>query len=150
MSTYQPKSTDIQRAWHVVDAEGVVLGRLASEVAQLLRGKHKPTYAPHVDGGDHVVVLNAAKVAVTGEKRGAKRYWRHSGYPGGIRSLTLDDMLQRHPDRVIRLAVRGMLPKNRLGRRMLRRLHVYEAGEHRHEAQQPQPYALRAARRARA
>lgn len=150
MRTYHPRPEEIERAWHVVDAEGLVLGRLASEIATLLRGKHKPVYAPNVDCGDHVVVVNAAKVEVSGSKEVDKLYWRHSGYPGGIRSLSFEQMLERHPDRVVRLAVRGMLPKTRLGRRMLKKLHVYSGGEHPHEAQRPRPYEPRARRRARA
>jgi large subunit ribosomal protein L13 len=146
--TYQPKAHEIQRAWHVVDADGMVLGRLASEVAGLLRGKHKPTFAPHVDCGDHVIVVNASKVVVTGTgKPTQKRYFRHSGYPGGLRSLTFEQAFARKPERVLMGAIKGMLPKNRLGRRMLKKLRVYAGPEHRHAAQQPQPYTLRAARR---
>lgn len=147
LRTYQPKSTDIEREWHLVDADGVILGRLASEVAQLLRGKHKPAWAPHLDCGDHVIITNAAKVEVSGAKRAEKRYWRHSGYPGGIRNLTLDEMLEKHPERVIERAVRGMLPKSRLGRKMLRKLRVYAGPDHPHTGQNPQPYDLGAARR---
>ena len=149
MPTFQPKASDIERAWLVVDASDVVLGRLATEVSTLLRGKHKPIWAPHVDCGDNVIVVNAAKVAVTGSKREDKKYWRHSGYPGGIRNRSLDEMLDKHPDRVIRMAVRGMLPKSRLGRKMLGKLHVYAGGEHPHHAQKPQPHELAAAQRAR-
>lgn len=149
MPTYQPRAQDVERAWHVVNADDVVLGRLASEVATILRGKHKPIWAPHVDCGDHVIVVNAAKVAVTGAKRTDKQYWRHSGYPGGIRSRTLSEMLERHPDRVVRMAVRGMLPKSRLGRRMLKKLHVHAGPEHPHQAQRPQPLDLKAAQRPR-
>lgn len=148
MRTYQPKPTDIEREWHVIDADGVILGRLASEVAQLLRGKHKPTWAPHLDCGDHVVVVNAAKVAVSGAKRAEKEYWRHSGFPGGIRSLKLDEMLEKHPERVIELAVRGMLPKSRLGRKMLKKLRVYAGPDHPHSGQNPKPYDLGARRAA--
>lgn len=143
MPTYQPKASEIERAWLVVDADGAVLGRLATEVATLLRGKHKPIWAPHVDCGDNVVILNAAKVEVTGTKGTDKRYFRHSGYPGGIRSRTFDEMIATHPERVVRQAVRGMLPKSRLGRRMLKKLHVYPGPTHPHQAQQPQPYARR-------
>lgn len=146
MSTYQPKASEIERAWLVIDAGGLVLGRLASEVAQILRGKHKPIWAPHVDCGDHVVIVNAAKVDVTGSKRTEKLYWRHSGYPGGIRNRTFEDMIERHPDRVVRQAVRGMLPKSRLGRRMLKKLHVYAGPDHPHQAQKPQAYELKARR----
>lgn len=144
MPTYQPKASEIERAWHVIDADGQILGRLATEVSVLLRGKHKVIWAPHVDCGDHVVIVNADKVAVTGAKRTEKRYFRHSGYPGGMKSRSLEEMLATHPDRVVRLAIRGMLPKSRLGRRMLKKLHVYAGPGHPHEAQQPQPYALRA------
>lgn len=149
LRTYQPKPADIERDWHVVDADGVILGRLASEVAQLLRGKHKPTWAPHLDCGDHVIVVNAAKVEVSGAKRAEKRYWRHSGYPGGIRDLSLDEMLEKHPERVIERSVRGMLPKSRLGRKMLKKLRVYAGPDHPHTGQNPQPHDLRAARRGR-
>ncbi|HLG00667.1 MAG TPA: 50S ribosomal protein L13 [Acidimicrobiia bacterium] len=143
MPTFQPKASEIERAWHVIDADGQILGRLATEVAILLRGKHKVIWAPHVDCGDHVVIVNADKVAVTGAKRTDKRYFRHSGYPGGMKSRSLEEMLATHPDRVVRLAIRGMLPKSRLGRRMLKKLHVYAGPGHPHQAQQPQPYALR-------
>ena len=146
MPTYQPKASEIERAWFVIDADGQVLGRLASEVAQLLRGKHKPIWAPHVDCGDNVVIVNAAKVEVTGSKREHKTYWRHSGYPGGIRSRSFGEMIERHPDRVIRQAVRGMLPKSRLGRRMLKKLHVYAGPDHPHQAQKPEPRQLTARR----
>jgi large subunit ribosomal protein L13 len=137
--TYQPKASEIERAWHIVDADGAVLGRLATRVAQVLRGKHKPIWAPHLDVGDHVVVVNAAKVRVSGLKQEQKRYWRHSGYPGGIRSRTLEEMLARQPERVIRMAVRGMMPRGPLGRQMLKKLHVYSGSDHPHQAQKPQP-----------
>jgi large subunit ribosomal protein L13 len=146
--TYQPKSDDIVRAWHVVDADGVVLGRLASEVATLLRGKHKPIWAPHVDTGDHVIVVNAAKLDVSARKAEQKQYWRHSGYPGGIRSESLEHLMGREPERVIRKAVKGMLPKGPLGRQMIKKLRVYPGATHPHTAQQPTPRALSAARRA--
>jgi len=146
--TYQPKPDDIVRAWHVVDADGVVLGRLASEVASLLRGKHKPTWAPHVDTGDHVIVINAAKLDVSARKAEQKQYWRHSGYPGGIRSESLEHLMGREPERVIRKAVKGMLPKGPLGRQMIKKLRVYPGATHPHTAQQPTPRALSAARRA--
>ncbi len=129
---------DRQRDWVVVDAEGKTLGRLATQVADLLRGKRKPTYTPHVDVGDFVVVVNAEKIRVTGDKLAAKRYYRHSGYPGGLRSRTLGEMLERRPEEVIRKAVRGMLPRNRLGRKQLTKLKVYAGPEHPHEAQKPQ------------
>ena len=142
MRTYTPKPGDVERTWHVVDATDVVLGRLASQVATLLRGKHKPTYAPHADTGDFVVVINAAKVAVTGSKRDDKRAYRHSGYPGGLRSVTIGELLDKRPERVIETAVRGMLPKTRLGRAQLRKLKVYAGAEHPHAAQQPAPYTI--------
>ena len=137
MRTYTPKPADIQRQWHVLDADGAVLGRLATEAATLLRGKHKPIWAPHVDTGDHVVVVNAEKLAVSPKKGRDKIYHRHSGYPGGIHSESLQTLLGRHPERVVRLAVRGMLPKNRLGRQMLKKLRVYAGPNHPHQAQQP-------------
>ena len=147
MRTFQPKSSDIERAWHVVDADGVVLGRLASEVATLLRGKHKTIWAPHADVGDHVIVVNAARLDVGPRKAHDKRYWRHSGYPGAIRSETLESLLVRDPTQVVRRAVRGMLPKGPLGRHMLRRLRVYTGPTHPHEAQRPQARALTSTRR---
>ncbi len=137
MRTFQPKPADIERAWHVVDADGAVLGRLASEVATLLRGKHKVTWAPHADVGDHVIVVNAARLDVGLRKAQDKRYWRHSGYPGAIRSESLERLLARAPGEVVRRAVRGMLPRGPLGRRMLRRLRVYPDATHPHSAQQP-------------
>ena len=139
MKTFSPRKADQQAAWFVVDAQGETLGRLATRIAGVLRGKHKPTFAPHVDGGDYVVVINAAGVEVTGDKRLQKRYWRHSGYPGGIRSRSLQEMLDDRPEEVVRLAVRGMLPRNRLGRQQLRKLKVYAGAEHPHEANKPQP-----------
>ena len=140
--TYTPKPADITRAWLLVDAEDVPLGRLASEVAQLLRGKHKPIWAPHIDVGDHVVVINAAKVAVTGNKETAKIYYRHSGYPGGLTELSFAEMRAKHPDRIVETAVRGMLPKNRLGRKMISKLRVYAGADHPHAAQDPQPHPI--------
>jgi large subunit ribosomal protein L13 len=140
--TFSPKATDIQRDWYVIDAQGAVLGRLATEVATLLRGKHKPTWAPHVDTGDHVVIVNAARLAIDPRKAEAKQYHRHSGYPGGLSSTNLAQMLAKHPDRVVRSAVKGMLPKNRLGRQMLKKLRVYAGPAHPHAAQQPKPYDL--------
>jgi large subunit ribosomal protein L13 len=145
--TFQPKPADIQRVWHVVDADGVVLGRLASEVATLLRGKHKPIWAPHVDTGDHVIVVNAAMLDISVRKAEGKLYRRHSGYPGGLRAESLDHLLARSPDEVVRRAVRGMLPKGPLGRRMLKKLKVYAGPTHPHSAQQPQPRELAARRR---
>jgi large subunit ribosomal protein L13 len=138
MKTYVPKNTDIDRRWYVVDADGKVLGRLASEIAQILRGKHKPMYTPHLDTGDYVVVINADKVRLTGNKAEDKAYFRHSGYMGGERFIPFKDMLEKHPDRVIELAVKGMLPKNNLGRLMRRKLKVYAGPNHPHEAQQPE------------
>lgn len=149
MRTFSPKPTDITRAWHVVDAEGLVLGRLASEVARVLRGKHKPIYAPHADTGDYVIVVNAARIAVDPSKGAEKRYYRHSGYPGGLRSETLAHLMERDPERVVRLAVKGMLPKGPLGRRMLKKLKVHAGPTHPHAAQKPEPLVLPYARRAR-
>ncbi len=142
MRTFSPKPADIERAWHLIDADGAVLGRLATEAATLLRGKHKPIYAPHVDTGDHVIVVNAAKLDVSPRKLADKQYRRHSGYPGGLRSESLEHLLARDPERVVRNAVRGMLPKGRLGRSMIRKLRVYAGPTHPHAAQQPQPRAL--------
>ena len=138
MKTYTPKITEIDRRWLVVDADGQVLGRLASQVAQLLRGKHKPMYSPHLDVGDFVVVINADKIRVTGSKAEKKTYFRHSGYMGGERHIPYKDMQAAHPERVIELAVKGMLPKNNLGRLMRRKLKVYAGAEHPHAAQQPE------------
>jgi large subunit ribosomal protein L13 len=138
MKTYQATSQDRERVWHVVDAEGKTLGRLATQIADVLRGKRKPTYTPHVDVGDFVIVVNAEKVAVTGDKREKKLYWRHSGYPGGIRSRTLGDLLEKRPEEVIRRAVKGMLPRNRLARQQLGKLKVYAGPEHPHQAQKPE------------
>jgi large subunit ribosomal protein L13 len=140
--TFSPKPGDIQRQWHVIDASDVVLGRLASQAAILLRGKHKPVFAPHLDTGDFVIVVNAAKVALTGTKLENKRAYRHSGYPGGIRSQTYAELLAKHPERVVEKAVRGMLPKNSLGRSMLRKLKVYAGPDHPHQAQQPAEFTI--------
>jgi len=137
--TYSPKASEIQRDWWVVDAQGQVLGRMATKVARILRGKHKPTFTPHLDCGDHVIVVNAAKVTVTSDKADKKVLFRHSGYPGGLKSITLGESLARKPEEVVRGAIRGMLPHNRLGRQMLRKLKVYAGGEHPHAAQQPMP-----------
>ncbi len=138
MKTYVANAQDRERNWLLVDAEGQTLGRLATQIADALRGKRKPTYTPHVDTGDFVVVVNAEKITVTGQKLHEKMYYRHSGYPGGLKKRTLNDMLQRRPEEVIRLAVRGMLPKNRLARKQLTKLKVYAGPEHPHEAQKPQ------------
>jgi large subunit ribosomal protein L13 len=140
--TYTPKPGDIERVWHLVDATDLPLGRLASMVAQLLRGKHKPIYAPHVDTGDFVVVINAEHVAVTSDKSQSKIYYRHSGYPGGIKAETFESLMERRPHAVVERAVRGMLPKNRLGRKMIKKLKVYPGAEHPHAAQAPQPLDL--------
>jgi large subunit ribosomal protein L13 len=140
--TYSPKPGDIQRAWFVVDATDLPLGRFASEIATLLRGKHKPTYAPHVDGGDFIIVVNAEKVAVTSDKSQHKIYYRHSGYPGGIKAETFDSLRERRPEAIIERAVRGMLPKTRLGRQMARKLKVYAGPDHPHAAQKPEALAL--------
>ena len=139
VKTYVAKPTDRQRDWYLVDAEGRTLGRLATGIADTLRGKLKPEYTPHIDTGDFVVVVNAEKITVTGDKRAQKRYWRHSGYPGGIKSRTLEEMLERRPEEVIRKAVKGMLPRNRLARKQITKLKVYAGPEHPHQAQQPQP-----------
>jgi large subunit ribosomal protein L13 len=139
MRTYAAKPTERERNWLVVDAEGKTLGRLATQIADALRGKRKPEYTPHIDVGDFVIVVNAEKVAVTGRKLEQKRYYRHSGYPGGIRSRTLSEMLDRRPEEVIRKAVRGMLPRTRLGRAQFRKLKVYAGPDHPHEAQKPEP-----------
>jgi large subunit ribosomal protein L13 len=137
--TYAPKSGEVTAAWWVVDADGLPLGRLASEVATRLRGKHKPTFAPHFDGGDHVIVVNASKVAVTSDKSRTKIYYRHSGFPGGIRAESFEHLAARRPEKIIERAVKGMLPKNRLGRQVYRKLKVYAGPDHPHAAQKPQP-----------
>ena len=143
MRTYSPKPADIKREWLVIDATDVVLGRLASQIATLLRGKHKPQFAPHVDVGDFVVIVNAGKVALTGSKRDEKVAYRHSGYPGGLKTINVGDQLRTHPDRVVERAVKGMLPHNSLGRQMLKKLKVYAGPEHPHAAQQPQNYEIK-------
>ena len=137
MRTFSPKPADVSRAWHIVDADGLVLGRLATEVASVLRGKHKPTFAPNTDMGDHVVVVNADKVVLTSGKADSKMSYRHSGYPGGLREERYSDLLATRPEEVVRRAVRGMLPRNRLGRQQLLKLKVYAGPEHPHEAQEP-------------
>lgn len=142
MRTYTPKPGDITRQWHVIDATDVVLGRLASQAAILLRGKHKPIYAPHVDTGDFVIIVNAGKVAMTGNKREQSMHYRHSGYPGGLTVTSYDRLLDTRPQFVVERAVWGMLPKNSLGRQMRRKLKVYAGPEHPHAAQQPAPYQL--------
>jgi len=140
--TYTPKPGEVSRVWHVIDATDVVLGRLASQTAQLLRGKHKPQYAPHVDVGDFVVIVNAGKVALTGSKRDQKTAYRHSGYPGGLKAVGYTDLLNDNPAKAVEKAVRGMLPKNTLGRQMLRKLKVYAGPEHPHGAQQPESFQI--------
>ena len=141
MKTFSPRPADIKRNWHVIDASDEVLGRMAAQVARLLMGKHKPIYATHLDTGDFVVVINAAKVRFTGNHKATQKlYYRHSGYPGGIKKISLRDQLQKHPERVIKAAVRGMLPKNRYGRALLGHLKVYAGGEHPHQAQTPKPF----------
>ena len=140
--TFSAKKEEIERIWYIVDAQDKVLGRLASEVAKILRGKHKPIYTPHVDTGDHVVVINADKVRLTGDKLDKKIYYRHSGYPGGIKSATAREMMKKKPETVIEKAVRGMMPKNRLGRAMFTKLNVYKGSDHPHKAQKPIPLEL--------
>ena len=147
MPTYSPKISEIQRGWYVIDADGLVLGRLATEVARLLRGKHKAIFSPHIDTGDHVVVINADKVVLTAEKAGKKQVYRHSGYPGGIKSQTYADLLDRQPAEAVRRTIRGMLPKNRLGRAQLKKLKVYAGPTHPHSAQKPESLELAGARR---
>jgi large subunit ribosomal protein L13 len=142
MKTYSAKPGEVVRDWYVVDAEGKTLGRLATQIADTLRGKRKPQYTPHVDTGDFVVVVNAEKILVTGSKLDQKRYYRHSGYPGGIKSRTLREQLERRPTEVIRVAVKGMLPKNRLSRQQLTKLKVYAGPEHPHVSQNPRPLSL--------
>ncbi|GAB6068477.1 50S ribosomal protein L13 [Methylothermus subterraneus] len=142
MKTFSAKPNEVKRDWYVVDATGKTLGRLASEIAKRLRGKHKPEYTPHVDTGDYIVVINAEKVKVTGRKEQQKVYYRHSGYPGGLKAITLAKQRAQHPERIIQTAVRGMLPKNPLGRAMLRKLKVYAGPQHNHQAQQPKVLEL--------
>lgn len=140
MKTFSAKKEDVERRWYLVDAQGKVLGRLATEVARVLRGKHKPIFTPHVDTGDHVIIINAEKVQLTGRKLEEKLYYRYSGYPGGLTSMTAKKMLQVKPERLVELAVRGMLPKNRLSRAVLKKLKVYAGPEHPHAAQKPEPF----------
>jgi large subunit ribosomal protein L13 len=142
MKTYSLKPDDIDRKWYLVDAQGQILGRLASEIATILRGKKKPNFSPHMDNGDHVVVVNAEKVEVTGRKRDQKLYVHHSGYPGGLRTRTFSEVQSRKPEQIIRLAVKGMLPHNRLGRQMLKKLRIYAGPDHPHQAQSPQRIEL--------
>ena len=142
MRTYTPKASEIQREWHVVDADGMVLGRLSTEVARILRGKHKPTYTPHLDTGDHVIVINADKVVLTSDKGSKEMVHRHSGYPGGLRSQSYGTLLANKPEEAVRRSIRGMLPKNRLGRQQIRKLKVYAGPVHPHSAQSPQTLEL--------
>jgi large subunit ribosomal protein L13 len=142
VKTFSAKQDQIEREWYVVDAQGKTLGRLASSIATILRGKHKPIYTPHLDCGDFVIVINADKVRVTGRKMDQKFYYRHSGYPGGLSRIRLRDQLNKHPERVLQAAVKGMLPKNKLGRRMFKKLKVYAGGSHPHQAQRPKTIEL--------
>ncbi|MBK79711.1 MAG: 50S ribosomal protein L13 [Gammaproteobacteria bacterium] len=142
MKTVSMRAEDVRRSWFVVDAEDKTLGRLATEIATRLRGKHKPEYTPHVDTGDYVIVVNAEKIRVTGAKTTDKMYYRHSGYPGGIKSRSFEQMRDSHPERIIEKAVKGMMPRNPLGRAMLKKLKVYAGGEHPHSAQQPEPLEI--------
>ncbi|WP_018141927.1 MULTISPECIES: 50S ribosomal protein L13 [unclassified Thioalkalivibrio] len=142
MSTISAKPAEVERDWFLVDADGKTLGRLATEIASRLRGKHKPVYTPHVDTGDYIVVINAEKIRVSGNKAMDKKYFHHSGYPGGIKEANFTQMIERHPEKVLELAVKGMLPRNPLGRAMFKKLKVYAGTEHRHTAQQPQPLEI--------
>ncbi len=137
MKTEVIREVDVERTWYVVDADGQTLGRLSTQVAALLRGKHKPSFSPSVDCGDYVVIINAEKIHVTGQKRDKKMYYRHSGYPGGLKEISLRDQLERFPERPLELAIKGMLPKNKLGRKMYKKLKVYSGSEHPHQAQEP-------------
>jgi large subunit ribosomal protein L13 len=143
MKTYTPTPSDIKRDWYIVDAEGLIVGRLATEVARVLRGKHKPTYASHIDTGDHVIIVNADKVIMSGDKTSTKRIYRHSGYPGGIKSETYGELMARKPADAVRRTVRGMIPKNSLGRQQLSKLKVYAGPDHPHAAQAPKPLTIR-------
>ncbi|GAB96089.1 large subunit ribosomal protein L13 [Kineosphaera limosa] len=142
MRTFTPKPGEIERKWHVIDATDVVLGRLASQAAQLLRGKHKTIFAPHVDTGDFVIIVNADKVALTGAKLEQKKAYRHSGYPGGLRATSYTQLMAKSPEKAVEKAIRGMLPKNSLGRQQLSKLKIYAGAEHPHQAQQPQPFEI--------
>ena len=143
MRTYSPKPGEIERQWHIIDASDVVLGRLATHTATLLRGKHKPTFAPHMDSGDFVVIINAGKVALTGNKRQTKVAYRHSGYPGGLKQVRYEELLTKRPERAVEMAVRGMLPHNKLARQILKKLKVYPGAEHPHAAQKPVPFEIK-------
>ncbi len=140
MRTFMAKATDVERKWYVVDAQNRALGRVASEVARLLRGKHKPVFTPHVDSGDYVIVLNAGKVLLTGNKASQKFYYRHSGYPGGLKAISYGDLLKKNPRKVMELAVKGMLPQTKLGRAMFKKLKVYQGSQHPHAAQMPEQW----------
>jgi large subunit ribosomal protein L13 len=142
VKTFSPKQTDIEQKWYLVDAKNQVLGRLATQVARILRGKHKPIFAPHVDVGDHVVIINAEKIRVTGKKAQQKRYKRYTGYPGGLREVVYEDMLTSHPERILEHAIRGMLPKNRLGRKIFKKVRIYAGEEHPHAAQKLEALTL--------
>ncbi|MGN8647800.1 50S ribosomal protein L13 [Gracilibacillus sp. HCP3S3_G5_1] len=142
-TTFMANENNIERKWFVVDAEGQTLGRLASEVATILRGKHKPTYTPHVDTGDHVIIINAEKIELTGKKLSDKLYHRHTNHPGGLKTRTASEMREKYPEQMLELTIKGMLPKGKLGRKMGKKLHVYRGAEHKHEAQQPEVYELR-------
>jgi large subunit ribosomal protein L13 len=144
--TYTPTASEIDRQWHVIDADGLVLGRMATEIARILRGKHKPTFTPNLDTGDHVIIVNVDKIVLTAGKAESKQMYRHSGYPGGIRSTSYADLLATKPEDAVRRTIRGMLPKNRLGRQMLRKLKVYAGPTHPHQGQQPEPLVLEHAR----
>ena len=143
MKTFSAKPAEVVKKWVMIDAEGLIVGRLASIVAMRLRGKHKPTFTPNVDGGDFVIVVNADKIAISGDKLHNKLAYRHSGYPGGLRSRTIGDLMQKHPDRVVEKAILGMLPKNKLSRQIKRKLHVYAGPQHPHSAQQPTPFEIK-------
>lgn len=142
MRTFSPKPGDVTRQWHVIDAQDVVLGRLASQAANLLRGKHKPVYAPHVDTGDFVIIINADKVHLSGNKKSQKMAYRHSGFPGGLRSVRYDELLDKNPEKAVEKAIKGMIPKNTLGRQVLSKLKVYAGAEHPHAAQAPVPFVI--------
>ncbi|MDO5716163.1 MAG: 50S ribosomal protein L13 [Tissierellia bacterium] len=147
MKTYMAKPHEVERKWLVIDAEGMVLGRLATEVASILRGKKKPIFTPHVDTGDYVIVLNADKIVLTGKKLEQKRHYHHTGYPGGLRSVDYATLMEKHPERAVYYAVKGMLPKNALGRKMIKKMRVYRGEHHDHEAQQPEVYEIKGGRR---
>lgn len=142
MKSYNAKPQEIERKWYVIDATGKTLGRMSTEIASILRGKRKPIYTPHVDTGDHVIVINADKVKLTGKKLEQKYYKYHTGYPGGLREVRYDDLMQKNPEKIVQLAVKGMLPKNSLGRQMFKKLKVYSGSEHNHEAQKPEVYEI--------